>query len=81
MSNVFSECRDLVRSAVPTFAAKAFLLCFAGARSRAKSQVESAFKSGKIVFAKALCVGSLRRLSDREVFHGFSICFIRYTCM
>ena len=34
----FFGCRDLVESAVPTFAAKAFLLGFAGARNRAKPQ-------------------------------------------
>ena len=34
----FLGCRDLVESAVPTFAAKAFLLGFAGARNRAKPQ-------------------------------------------
>ena len=37
----FLRCRDLVRSAVPTFAAKTFLLCFAGARSRAKPQAKA----------------------------------------
>ena len=34
----FLGCRDLVESAVPIFAAKAFLLGFAGARNRAKPQ-------------------------------------------
>jgi hypothetical protein len=39
MSNVFSfGCRDLDKSAVSTFAAKAFLQCFAGVRSPAKPQ-------------------------------------------
>ena len=35
---------------------------------------ESTYKSGKIVFAKALCVG----YQAERFFH---ICFIRYTCM
>ena len=37
----FLRCRELVTSAVPTFAAKAFLLCFAGSRSRAKPQAKA----------------------------------------
>ena len=59
------RCRDLVRSAVPTFAAKAFLLCFAGARSCAKPRkarsvsiyIYTVYDSGKIVSVKALRVG------------------------
>ena len=50
LSNVFFflGCRDLVRSAVPTFAAKAFLLCFAGARSRAKPQAKALINQARL---------------------------------
>ena len=60
----FLRCRDLVRSAVPTFAAKAFLLCFAGARSRAKPQAKALINQADLF---------LRRLSDGVVLPSVGI--------